>query len=147
MSSNGAEIFLVEDNPNDVELTLDASEHNQVSDHVYVVRDGAEALEFHFCSGRYANRRIENSPKVVRLYLKLPKVDGLEGRRRVKGDARTRRIQVVVLTASREESDLVESYDLGVKSYIIKPVDLQQFNEAVRTRGLCWMLNNQRPGP
>src|ERR1700730_5217257 len=104
MSSNDVEILLVEDNPNDVELTLDAFAQNKVSNLVHVVRDGAEALEFLFCTGRYAERHIENSPKVVLLDLKLPKVDGLEVLRRVKGDARTRRIPIAVLTSSREES-------------------------------------------
>ena len=145
--NSSIEILLVEDNPNDVELTLDAFAQNQVSNHIHVVRDGAEALEFLFCTGRYAERRIENGPKVVLLDLKLPKVDGLEVLRRIKADARTRRIPVVALTTSREERDIVESYDLGVNSYIIKPVDFQQFNEAARTLGMYWLLINQPPGP
>ena len=144
--NSSIEILLVEDNPNDVELTLDAFAQNQVSNHIHVVRDGAEALEFLFCTGRYAERRIENGPKVVLLDLKLPKVDGLEVLRRIKADARTRRIPVVALTTSREERDIVESYDLGVNSYIIKPVDFQQFNEAARTLGMYWLLINQPPG-
>jgi len=145
MANNLVEILLVEDNPNDVELTLHALTRNNLANHVEVVRDGAEALEFLFGSGAYAGRRLENGPKVILLDLKLPKVDGLEVLRRVKADARTRIIPVVVLTSSREERDLVESYSLGVNSYIVKPVDFQQFTEAVRQLGLYWLLLNQPP--
>lgn len=139
------EILLVEDNPNDVELTLHALQKHHLTNQVHVVRDGAEALEFIFCTGAYANRRIENSPKVVLLDLKLPKVDGLEVLRKIKADPRTRRIPIVVLTSSREERDIVESYQLGVNSYIVKPVDFGQFTEAVRQLGLYWGLLNQPP--
>ena len=139
------EILLVEDNPNDVELTLHALRESHVTNPVHVVRDGAEALEFIFCTGAYAGRNMNNTPKVILLDLKLPKVDGLEVLRRVKGDPRTAKIPVVVLTSSREERDIVESYQLGVNSYIVKPVDFEQFTAAVRQVGLYWVLLNQPP--
>ena len=141
------EILLVEDNPNDVELTLHAFQENNVANQMHVVRDGEEALDFIFCTGDYADRRIEDRPRVILLDLKLPKVDGLEVLRRVKGDPRTRTIPVVVLTSSREERDIVESYELGVNSYIVKPVDFEQFTEAARTLGLYWLLLNSPPVP
>ena len=145
MTKNQVEILLVEDNPNDVELTLHAFVKNNLTNPVHVVRDGAEALEFIFCTGAYQNCSIVNSPKVILLDLKLPKVDGLEVLRRVKADPITRVIPVVVLTSSREERDIVESYKLGVNSYITKPVDFEQFIEAIRTIGLYWLLLNQPP--
>ena len=145
MTEKPIEILLVEDDPNDVELTLHALKKHNLGNRVEVVRDGAEALEFIFCSGAYANRRIENGPKVILLDLKLPKVDGLEVLRRVKADPRTRMIPVVVLTSSREERDIVESYRLGVNSYITKPVDFEQFTEAVRQLELYWLLLNEPP--
>jgi two-component system response regulator len=145
MDHNSVEILLVEDNPNDVELTLHALQKNHLSNRVYVVRDGAEALEFIFATGPYADRNISDGPKVILLDLKLPKVDGLEVMRRIKSDPRTRLIPVVMLTSSREERDIVTSYDLGVNSYIVKPVDFQQFTETVRELGLYWLLLNQPP--
>ncbi len=145
MSGNHVEILLVEDNPNDVQLTLHAFAKNNLSNNVHVVRDGAEALEFLFCTGSYANRKTENGPRVVLLDLKLPLVDGLEVLRRIKTDTRTRAIPVVILTSSREERDLLESYQLGVNSYIVKPVDFGQFIESVRHLGLYWLLLNQSP--
>lgn len=145
MTGNLVEILLVEDNPNDVELTLHTLRRHNLGNYVYVVRDGAEALEFIFCTGTYADRQIENSPKVVLLDLKLPKVDGLEVLRQIKADPRTQMIPVVVLTSSREERDIVESYRLGTNSYIVKPVDFGQFTEAVRQLGLYWVLLNEPP--
>jgi len=139
------EILLVEDNPNDEELTLYALKRNNISNHIQVVRDGAEALEYLFCTGPYAHREINNPPKVVLLDLKLPKVDGLEVLEKIKADERTRTIPVVMLTSSREERDIIESYQLGVNSYIVKPVDFEQFTEVVRQLGLYWMLLNQTP--
>ena len=143
MDANDVEILLVEDNPNDVELTLDALRGPETSKHIFVVRDGAEALDFVFATGEYTARQVENSPKVIFLDLKLPKVDGLEVLRRIKGDPRTRKIPVVMLTSSREERDMVQSYEVGANSYIVKPVDFEQFNESVRSLGLYWLLINE----
>jgi two-component system response regulator len=145
MIENPVEILLVEDNPNDVELTLHALKKNNLTNRIQVVRDGAEALEYLFGSGAYAERDINHTPKVILLDLKLPKVDGKEVLRRIKADERTRSIPVVVLTSSREERDIVDSYRLGVNSYITKPVDFEQFTEAVRQLGLYWLLLNQPP--
>ena len=145
MSMENIEILLVEDNPNDEELTLYALRKNNITNQIQVLRDGAEALEYIFCTGAFADRQINDPPKVVLLDLKLPKVDGLEVLERIKADARTRIIPVVVLTSSQEERDIVESYQLGVNSYIVKPVDFEQFNEAVRHIGLYWMLLNKTP--
>ena len=145
MSLENIEILLVEDNPNDEELTLYALRKNNITNQIQVLRDGAEALEYLFCTGAFADRQINDPPKVVLLDLKLPKVDGLEVLERIKADERTRTIPVVVLTSSQEERDIVESYQLGVKSYIVKPVDFEQFIEAVRHMGLYWMLHNKTP--
>ena len=145
MTENVVEILLTEDNPNDVELTLHTLRRHNLANRIHVVRDGAEALEFLFCTGVYAQRDIAHGPKVVLLDLKLPLVDGLEVLQRIKGDSRTRIIPVVVLTSSREERDIVESYRLGVNSYITKPVDFEQFTEAVHTLGMYWVLLNQPP--
>ena len=145
MAQGIVEILLVEDNPNDVELTLHALQRNHVTNPVEVVRDGEEALEFIFCTGAYADRDIENSPRLILLDLKLPKVDGLEVLQRVKEDPRTHDIPVVVLTSSREEPDVTRAYELGVNSYIVKPVDWEQFAEAVRRLDLYWMLLNVPP--
>jgi two-component system response regulator len=145
MVADPIEILLVEDNPNDEELTLYALKKNNITNQIQVVRDGAEALEYLFCTGAYAHRQINEPPKVVLLDLKLPKVDGLEVLEQVKSDTRTRAIPVVVLTSSQEERDIVESYQLGVNSYIVKPVDFEQFIEAVRQLGMYWMLLNISP--
>ena len=146
MTDEPVEILLVEDNPNDVELTLHALKEHHLGNRIEVVRDGAEALEFIFNAGAYAHRSPDQHPKVILLDLKLPKVDGLEVLKRLKSDTRTRTIPVVILTSSREERDIVESYKLGVNSYIVKPVDFEQFTEAVRKLGLYWLLLNQPPG-
>jgi two-component system response regulator len=142
---NHVEILLVEDNPNDVKLAMHAFTSNKVANLVHVVRDGAEALEFIFCTDRYGHRRIENGPKVILLDLKLPLVDGTEVLRRIKADPRTQNTPVVIMTSSREERDIVASYKLGVNSYIVKPVDFDQFTEVVRQLGYYWLLINQRP--
>jgi two-component system, response regulator len=141
------EILLIEDNANDVELTRHAFRQHHLANSMQVVRDGAEALEFIFGTGRFEGRDVWVQPRLILLDLKLPLVDGLEVLRRVKGDRRTQRIPVVVLTSSAEERDVVESYDLGVNSYIVKPVDFEQFAEAVRTLGLYWLLLNHPPIP
>ncbi len=145
MKDRPVEILLVEDNPNDVELTLRALKKNNIANRIEVVRDGAEALDFLFGIGAHAGRNVQDGPKVVLLDLKLPKVDGLEVLEQVRSDPRTKTIPVVVLTSSREERDIAESYNLGVNSYIVKPVDFEQFTEAVRQLGLYWLLLNQPP--
>ena len=145
MMENTIEILLVEDNPNDVELALHALKKNNLANHIHVARDGAEALDYLLGSGTEAPGKINHKPKVILLDLKLPKVDGLEVLKRIKADERTKSIPVVVLTSSREERDIVETYRLGVNSYIIKPVDFEQFTEAVRQLGLYWLLLNQPP--
>ena len=145
MADDQVEILLVEDSPHDVELTLHALRRNNVTNHIEVARDGAEALEFLFATGAHAGRDINNGPKVILLDLKLPKVDGLEVLRQIKGDARTRDFPVVVLTSSREAPDIEESYRLGANSYIVKPVDFEQFVDSVRELGLYWVLLNEPP--
>jgi two-component system response regulator len=146
-SGTMAEILLVEDNPNDLELALHALRKRKVANTIHVARDGAEALEFLFCEGKYADRDIRRTPNLVLLDLKLPLVDGLEVLARVKADARIRHVPVVVLTSSREERDLVESYQLGVNSYIVKPVNFDQFSAAIEQLELYWVLLNERPKP
>jgi two-component system, response regulator len=138
-------ILLVEDNDDDVELTLRALRRNRVANRVDVVRDGAEALEYLFATGSYAGRDIRDTPNLVLLDLKLPKVGGLEVLERLRSDPRTRRLPVVVLTSSNVESDLARSYDLGANSYIRKPVDFTQFMEAVNQLGLYWLVLNEAP--
>ncbi len=145
MNSGPVEILLVEDNLDDVELALYALSKHHLATRIHVVRDGEEALEYMFCSGRYAARDINDNPRVILLDLKLPKVNGLEVLHRLKSDQRTKVIPVVVLTSSREERDIVESYESGVNSYIVKPVDAEQFNAAVQQVGLYWGVVNQPP--
>jgi two-component system response regulator len=145
MLENVVEILLVEDNPNDVRLTLHALRNYNLTNNIHVIRDGAEALDFIFCTGEYAQRNMAQPPKVILLDLKLPLVTGLEVLQQIKADERTCLIPVVVLTSSREERDIVDSYRLGVNSYITKPVDFEQFTEAVRALGMYWVLINQAP--
>ncbi len=147
MPDSGVEILLVEDNPNDVQLALHAFKKHNLANNIQVARDGAEALDFIFCMGPHAGRRLENGPRIILLDLKLPLVDGLEVLRRVKSDPRTQMIPVIVMTSSREDKDIVESYRLGVNSYIVKPVDFDQFIEATRQLGMYWLLLNQAPVP
>jgi two-component system, response regulator len=139
------EILLVEDNPNDVTLTLRTFKRYNLSNRIRVVYDGAEALEFIFGTGAYAGHGFDPTPRVILLDLHLPKVDGLEVLQRIKADPRTRVIPVVVLTSSPEQCALVERYQLGVNGYIIKPVDFEQFTEAMRQLGFRWMLLNPPP--
>jgi len=139
------EILLVEDNPADVELTLRALKKHNLANQVKVVRDGAQALDYLFGSGAYAGKNNQPPPKVVFLDLKLPKVDGREVLRRLKANAKTRVIPVVVLTSSQEERDIAESYKLGVNSYVVKPLNFNKFVEAVSELGLYWVLLNQAP--
>jgi len=144
-SDHTAEILLVEDNPNDLELALHALRKRKVTNHIQVARDGAEALDYLFAEGQYAARDVRQTPNVILLDLKLPLVDGLEVLARVKADPRTRHVPVVVLTSSREERDLVESYQMGVNSYIVKPVNFEQFTAAIEQLELYWVLLNERP--
>jgi two-component system response regulator len=143
--TDAAELLLVEDNPQDLELALRALRKANLAGRVAIARDGSEALDYIFCEGTHAARSMANGPKVILLDLKLPKVDGLDVLRRLKQDSRTKTIPVVVLTSSKEQRDIVESYDLGVNSYIVKPVDFQRFTEAVSTLGLYWLMLNQPP--
>lgn len=145
MKQSDVEILLVEDNPGDVELTLHALRKGKLANHIEVARDGEEALNFLFCRGAHSQRSFDRPPKLVLLDLKLPKVDGLEVLRELKNDPRTKPIPVVILTASREERDIVTGYNLGVNAYIQKPVDFGQFNKAVETLGLFWLVVNQSP--
>jgi len=139
------EILLVEDDPNDVRLTLHALQRENLKNRIEVARDGEEALDFLFCRGAYGNRSPEYPPKLVLLDLKLPKVDGLQVLREIKSSPELRAIPVVVLTSSGEQRDMVESYKLGVNSYIQKPVDIQQFRETIKNLGLYWLVVNRPP--
>ena len=145
MTDKIVEILLVEDNPHDIGLTLHAFRKHNLTNRIHVVRDGAEALDYVFCSGAYASRKKDDGPKVILLDLKLPKVDGLEVLRRIKADPTTSMIPVVVMTSSREERDLIESYRLGVNSYIVKPVNFENFSAAVAEIGHYWLLTNEAP--
>ena len=145
MTQPGIEILLVEDNEADVELTQRAFETEHLANHIEVVRDGEEALDFLFCRGAYAHRSFTAPPRLVLMDLKLPKVHGLEVLRQVKADPRTRAIPIIVMTSSTEEGDLVRSYHYGVNSYIQKPVDFQDFQKIVKTLGLYWLLVNAPP--
>ncbi len=142
---SSVDILMIEDNANDEALTLHELRRYHLTNRIQVVRDGQEALEYIFCTGRYATRDIKDQPHVILLDIKLPFVDGLEILKRIKQDQRTRTIPVVMLTSSREESDLIESYRLGVNSYIVKPVDFDQFKESARTLGMYWLLLNKPP--
>ena len=138
-------ILLVEDNPDDVTLTLRALKKNNLLNEVVVARDGVEALDFLFSEGSYAGRSPEHLPELILLDLKLPKVDGLEVLKRIRASQLTKLLPVVILTSSNEQSDIISGYELGVNSYIRKPVDFEQFIEAVRQLGLYWLVLNQTP--
>lgn len=139
------EILLVEDNPNDIELELRAFKKNNLGNKVLVVRDGAEAIDYLFGTGIYADRKNYIQPKVILLDLKLPKIDGLEVLRIIRSDEKTKMIPVVVLTSSNEEKDLIESYQLGVNSYITKPIEFDQFVQVTANLGYYWILLNKLP--
>ena len=137
------EILLVEDNPSDQELTLKALKKYNVSNNIFVVEDGAEAVDFVFAEGEYSARNINMLPKLILLDLKLPKISGLEVLKKIKSDQRTKKIPIVMLTSSKEEKDIIESYEYGVNSYIVKPVDFTKFIESIREIGFYWVLLNQ----
>ena len=141
---NANVILLVEDNPDDVELALHALKRNNILNPIKVVRDGQEALDYLFCKGDYEERAFQ-PPQLILLDLKLPKVDGIEVLGKIKADDTLKKVPVVILTSSKEEKDIVESYDLGVNSYIRKPVDFDQFVETVRYIGYYWLLLNEAP--
>jgi CheY-like chemotaxis protein len=143
--NNEVEILLVEDNPNDAELAMRALKKNKLANNVIRVCDGEEALDFIFARRQFNSREKLNVPKLILLDLKLPKVDGLEVLKIIKADPVTKLIPVVVLTSSKEEKDMIESYRLGVNSYIVKPVDFDKFIDSVRDIGLYWLLLNQQP--
>jgi two-component system, response regulator len=141
---NEVEILIVEDNPNDAEMALRALKKNNLTNQILLVGDGEEALDFFFAKGKFAGR-IKTRPKIILLDLKLPKIDGLEVLRVIKSDPETKIIPVIVLTSSKEEADIMKSYQLGVNSYIVKPVDFDKFVDAIRELGLYWLLLNQNP--
>lgn len=139
------EILLVEDNPQDAELTIRALKKRNLANQLIHVQDGQAALDFIFGTGAYAGRDVHAQPKVVLLDLKLPKIDGIEVLRRIRADERTKMLPVVVLTSSREDRDVIETYRLGTNSYIVKPVEFENFSEAVSNLGLYWLVLNQPP--
>jgi CheY-like chemotaxis protein len=139
------EILLVEDDPDHVELALRALKKNNLANKVQVARDGEEALDFIFGQGKFEGRNVNDKPKLVLLDLKLPKVDGLEVLRKIREDKRTQYMPVVILTCSQQEQDIVESYELGVNSYIVKPVDFDKFVRAISELGFYWIVLNQPP--
>jgi len=145
--SNEIEILLVDDSPEDVELTVRALRRSKLANVIQVAEDGAEALDFLFCRGVYTDRSFAHPPRLVLLDLKLPKVNGLEVLRAIRADERTKKIPVVILTSSKQQQDVIEGYNLGVSAYAQKPVDFQQFSETIRQIGMFWMLVNQSPPP
>jgi CheY-like chemotaxis protein len=145
MNTNEVDILLADDSQDDIDLTLHALRAENLANHVFVVRDGEEALDFLFCTGPHAGRSFDRPPKLVLLDLKMPKVDGMQVLRQLKGDPRTKTIPVVLMTSSREERDMANGYDLGVNSYVQKPVDFTEFRKAVKLLGLYWLVTNRPP--
>jgi len=144
---NEVEILIVEDNQDDLDMTLRALRKANLANRIQLSRDGVEAVEFIFGQGAHAGRKVENGPRLILLDLKLPKIDGMEVLKRIKADSRTNTIPVVVLTSSKEQKDVIESYQLGVNSYIVKPVAFEGFVAAVQELGMYWLLLNQPPKP
>lgn len=147
MPLSAIDILLVEDNPNDIELAIHAFKKNNIDDRVHIVRDGVEALDYLFMTGRYSERRPQDDPKIILLDLKLPKVDGLEVLKKAKSDERTKSIPIIVLTTSKEPSDVSSSYRFGVNSYIVKPVNFEEFAHAIRSIVEYWLTLNHFPAP
>ena len=137
------EILLVEDSESDAEMTIRALKKNNLANKFLHLKDGAAALDFIFAEGEFSDRQIENQPKVILLDLKMPKVNGIEVLRKIRADERTKRIPVVMLTSSKEDPDIQACYDLGVNSYVVKPVDFNEFQKAISSLGLYWMIVNQ----
>jgi len=142
---NPVQILIVEDNPNDAELTLRAFKKHNLANEIYVAEDGAEALDFVFCEGKFSSRENSTSLKVIFLDLKLPKISGLEVLKRIKSDPRTRKLPVVIITSSKEDPDIQTAYDLGTNAYVVKPVDFNDFMKAMHDTGLFWLLVNEAP--
>ncbi len=145
MTSDHVDILLVDDSQDDVDLTLHALRAENLANNVFIARDGEEALDFLFCSGPHSQRSFDHPPKLVLLDLKLPKIDGMQVLKQIKGDPRTKTIPVVLMTSSREERDMASGYDLGVNSYLQKPVDFEQFRKMVKLLGMYWLVTNQAP--
>jgi two-component system, response regulator len=145
MNTGNVDIILVEDNPDDAELSIRALNKNKIVNALVHLKDGQEALDYIFCKGVYENRNIKDIPKVILLDIKMPRVDGIEVLKRIKADPCTKMIPVVLLTSSKEEKDILESYQLGVNSYIVKPVNFDSFIKVVSDLGLYWLLLNQLP--
>jgi two-component system response regulator len=142
---NAVEILIVEDNPQDAELTIRAMRKNNLANNLYLVEDGEEALDFIFCKGKYANRSFAQPPKVIFLDLKLPKISGLEVLQEIKSNPLTKSMPVVMVTSSREDPDIRKAYELGVNSYVVKPVNFEDFLSAMSQTGLYWLLVNEPP--
>ncbi len=136
-------ILLVEDSASDAEMTINALKKNNLANRLFHVRDGAEALDFLFAEGNYSERKMEDKPKLILLDLKMPKVNGIEALEKIKSDERTKRIPVVMLTSSKEDPDIKKCYDLGVNSYVVKPVEFEEFQKVISNLGLFWMITNQ----
>lgn len=147
MNSGTTEILIVEDNPNDAQLTMRSLKKNNLANHIMHVSDGQAAVDYLFGEGEYQGRNVLDQPKVVLLDLKLPKLNGLQVLARIRGDARTKMLPVVILTSSQQESDLIESYKLGANSYIVKPVEFENFAKSVQEVGLYWLLLNKPATP
>ena len=144
---NEVEILLVEDNVNDAELIIRALRKINLANHLIHVKDGAEALDFLFATGTFSEREIKKSPRVILLDIKMPRVDGIEVLRQIKSNEETKSIPVVIMTSSKEEQDIIKSYELGVNSFVVKPVDFKDFAKAVSELGMYWVLTNQPPVP
>lgn len=145
MENNEIEILLIEDNLSDAEMTTRALRKSNIANKIIHLEDGLEAIEFIFGTGEYENRNISNLPKVILLDLKMPRMDGIEVLLKIKGDERTKKVPVVMLTSSKEDPDIQTCYDLGVNAYVVKPVDINEFSKAVSELGLFWLLINQPP--